>query len=240
LQVLTCLILIGGTSFLLHTRISDEEVGTRVLPVLAPCSSIISLEGLTRCNACMQGSGLHVVSHPEGGHAASAADRVQLLAQDQQADQLAHAQSGKVDPLESGSAAKGGTLFGAKGGVKLANGEQAAAVAARRGAARSAGSGANTPPSAKVEAAHRVTGRFSSRSSVGTLASSFPPRPDPPIVELTEAEVARCVWWAAGGGRRCAAQRLALLCLLLPQSDKENAALCSALHASNRPSRRRR
>lgn len=143
----------------------------------------------------MQGSGLHVVSQQDAGlaAAATAADRLQLLAQDQQSDQQAHAQSG-----DTGEAVKrSSTLFGAKGGVKLANGEQAAALAALGTAAHPAGrvthTHASTHASGKVAAAHRAAVASRSRGGTGTLVSSLEGRPEPPVVELTDDEVARWV-----------------------------------------------
>ncbi|KAI3429765.1 hypothetical protein D9Q98_010078 [Chlorella vulgaris] len=153
---LACLLLIGGTSLLLHSRISDEQ---------AP--------------------GLHVVS---GGGAA--ADRVQLLAEGATLEQGSQGVRQQQQQDLGAVVSTGGPLFGSN--VKLAADQATASDAAGKQAGQSGrdvvahiSKLAELGRGAKLDAA-----RGKSHQLYGTLASSFPQRPDPPIVELSEDELA--------------------------------------------------
>ena len=115
-----------------------------------------------------------------------------------------------------------GTLFGAKEGVKLANGQQVAAMAAKTGARNAANSRTRSTQFQKAspsrfakkleETRHRVGLQAASRQRYSAIVSSFPSQPEPAVEELSEAEVARCGWGGdkAGLGGRGIVLRLSV------------------------------
>ncbi|EFN60136.1 hypothetical protein CHLNCDRAFT_33654 [Chlorella variabilis] len=178
--VLAALILIGGISFLLHNRISDEE----------------------------EGHGLHVVSSKRrsladdsGGSGSGVAERIQLLAEGAELENDRMAQLEDEQQQEDSDSELSGTLFGAKEGVKLANGQQVAAMAAKTGARNAANSRTRSTQFQKAspsrfakkleETRHRVGLQAASRQRYSAIVSSFPSQPEPAVEELSEAEVAR-------------------------------------------------
>jgi hypothetical protein len=121
--------------------------------------------------------------------------------------------AGEQEQEELGSGAAGGTLFGAKAGVKLADGQQVAEVAAKAGGHDKLVNTAIAGPPSPREATHSsrfaqrleeaqktVKQQAKERQRYSSVVSRYPPQPDPVVEELSEGEVAR---WGCGREGPC-------------------------------------